>query len=267
MNYLGIEPKRPRVAVFDFTSCEGCELQLANKEDTLVDFLGAIEIVRFREISSAVGDDYDVAFIEGAITRGDEIDRLLRIRAQAKTLVALGSCACFGGVNRLKNAYDLNDANRAVYGDEPQETLLTRAVHELVVVDLSIPGCPVSKAELERIVQHLVWEIPFTFPAYPVCLDCKHRFTVCAMEKGELCLGPITRAGCEAPCPAGGLACWGCRGPADDPNYAEFLNIVRERGFDPREIKERLEFFGGFDGVAPALCEPTAEHPAGEEKR
>ena len=112
MKYLGIEPNRPRIAVFDFTSCEGCELQLANKEETLAEFLSAIKIVNFREVSSADEGDYDIALIEGAISRSDEVERIRAIRARAKVLVAMGSCACFGGVNKQKNAYNLEEANR-----------------------------------------------------------------------------------------------------------------------------------------------------------
>ena len=247
MKYLGIEPARPRIAVFDFTCCEGCELQLANKEQTLGAFLQAVDVVNFREISSVRGQDYEIAFIEGSITRSDEVERLMRIREQARLLVALGSCACFGGVNRIKNTHDLVQANREVYGDHPKPTLPVRSVSEVVEVDLEIPGCPVSKEEVERIVQHLVWDVPYQFPAYPVCLECKQRFTVCMFDKGQLCLGPITRAGCDAPCPAAGLGCWGCRGPAEEPNHDEFLRIARERGFSEREIQERLHFFGGFE--------------------
>jgi coenzyme F420-reducing hydrogenase gamma subunit len=247
MKYLGIEPTRPRIAVFDFTGCEGCELQLANKEETAADFLRAIEVVSFREISSAHSDDYDIALIDGAITRSDEVERLKTIRERAKVLVAMGSCACFGGVTRLKNAFDLDEANREVYGDLPKETLPTCAVKEIVRVDLEIPGCPVSKAEVERIVQHLIWGLDFQYPAYPVCFECKQRFTVCRFEMGQLCLGPITRAGCSAPCPAGGLGCWGCRGPSAECNREEFLKIARSRGFSDAEIEERLGFFGGFE--------------------
>jgi len=247
MKYLGIEPDCPRIAVFDFTSCEGCELQLANKEETLVDFLKAIDVVKFREVSSADGGDYDIALVEGAITREDEVERLKSIREKAAVLVAMGSCACFGGVNRLKNAYDLAAANQEVYGNDPKPTLPTRSLKEVIAVDLEIPGCPVSKAELERIVQHVIWGIPYHFPNYPVCLECKQRFSVCMFEKGQLCLGPITRGGCDAICPAGGLGCWGCRGPATDPNYEEFFSIARERGFSESEINERINFFGGFE--------------------
>jgi coenzyme F420-reducing hydrogenase gamma subunit len=247
MKYLGIEPIKPRIAVFDFTCCEGCELQLANKEETLADFLRAVEVVNFREVSSEDRHDYEIAFIEGAISRSDEVERLLRIREQARVLVSLGTCACFGGVNRLKNAYDLVAANREVYGDFPKTTQQVRAVKDVVDVDLEIPGCPVSKSEVERIVQHLIWDVAYTFPAYPVCLECKQRFTVCMFDRGQLCLGPITQAGCDAPCPAAGLGCWGCRCPAEDPNFDEFLEITRRNGFDEREVEERVRFFGGFD--------------------
>ena len=250
MKYLGIEPYRPRIAVFDFTSCEGCELQLANKEETLVPFLQAIDVVSFREVSSAHSDDYEIALVEGSITRADEVDRIKRIRKQAKVLVALGSCACFGGVHRLKNDIpDLDAANREIYGDLPKPTLPTRSLHQVVDVDLQIPGCPVSKAEVERIVQHLIWDVQYQFPASPVCLECKQRYTVCTFEKGQLCLGPITMGGCEAPCPAAGQGCWGCRGPAEEPNFSEFFNITQKKGFSRREVDERLHFFGGFEGI------------------
>ncbi|MFH2008187.1 MAG: NADH:ubiquinone oxidoreductase [bacterium] len=249
MKYLGIDPQKPRVGVFDFTGCEGCALQLANKEETLGPFLEAIEIVTFREISSDRGDDYQYAFIDGAISRADEVERLRRIRDQADVLVALGSCACFGGVSRAKNAFSIEEANREVYGDQPKESWPTRAIQEVVPVDLEIPGCPVSKAEVERIVQHVALGIPYASQVYPVCLECKQRFTVCQFDLGELCLGPITRGGCEAPCPAGGLGCWGCRGPAAEPNYDEYFKAVRERGFAENLLQERLRFFGGFEGI------------------
>lgn len=249
MRYLGLKEKRPRVAVYDFTGCEGCELQLANKEETVVDFIKAIEIVAFREISSADGGTPDIALMEGAISRLDEVERLKAIRKRSELLVAIGSCACFGGVNRMKNCFDLDEANREVYGDKPKDTIAARPIRDVVQVDMEIPGCPVSKAEVERIVQHLIWDVPYHFLSYPVCLECKQRYTVCLFEKGQLCLGPITRAGCNAPCPAGGLGCWGCRGPSEDPNYEGFFSLAKENGYSQEEIAERVGFFGGFQGV------------------
>lgn len=249
MRYLGIARAKPKVAVFDFTSCGGCELQLLNKERTLGPFLQSLEIVRFREASSVAGEGFEVAMVEGAITRRDEVECLERIRRQAKVLVALGSCACFGGVARLKNAYDLAEANREVYGDEPKDTGPARPLQDFVAVDLAIPGCPVSKDEVERVVWHVALDVPFELTVYPVCVDCKQRFVECLMDQGQLCLGSIARAGCEAPCPAGGLGCWGCRGPAPEANFQEFLALARERGFSEKEIDERLGFFGGFEAL------------------
>jgi coenzyme F420-reducing hydrogenase gamma subunit len=254
MKYLGIEPVRPRVAVFDFTGCQGCQLQLANKEETLGAFLSRIEIVNFREISSEESDDYEIAFIDGAVTRSDEVLRLEKIRERAEVLVAMGSCACFGGVNRMKNAFDLEQANAEVYGDKPKETERTRAIKEVVDVDLEIPGCPTSKAEVEAIVRHVVMDVPYRFPVYPVCVECKRRFVTCLFDLGQLCLGSITRAGCDAPCPAGGLGCFGCRGPAQDCNLAEFHALTERRGFSQDEVRERLGFFGGFEGMT---CKST----------
>ena len=247
MQYLGIDPQKPKIAVFDFTSCEGCELQIANKEESLDHFLSLIEVVNFREVSSEKRQDYDIAFIEGSITREDEVERIKDIRSKAKILVALGSCACFGGVNRLKNNYDLDAANKEVYGDMPKPSLAVRSVSEVVEVDLQIPGCPVSKAEVERAVQQLVWGLSYIPPRYPVCIECKRRFTVCAYDRGLMCMGPITMAGCDAPCPAAGVGCWGCRGPTDDANFEEFCSMVREHGFSEEEIIERMGFFGGFE--------------------
>lgn len=249
MKYLGIEQKKPKIAVFDFTSCEGCQLQLVNKEETLADFLNAVEVVNFREASSAKSDDYDVALIEGAVSRNDEVKRLTAIREKAKLVVALGTCACFGGINKLKNEFDIIEINKEVYGKDAKETLWVRSVGDVIQVDLEIPGCPVSKSEVEAIIRHVIWDIPFSFPVYPVCVECKQRFNSCVMEKGQLCLGPITRGGCNAPCPIGGTGCWGCRGPATDPNYDSFFAITAEKGFAKTEVEDRMRFYSAFKEV------------------
>jgi len=246
LKYLSVEPKKLKVAFFDFTCCEGCQLQIANKEDTLLEFLGYIDIINFREISSYRGDDYDIAFIEGAVSRQDEIIRLKKVRNQAKVLVAYGSCACFGGVNQLKNDWEIDALNREVYGHLPKDTQKVQKIKDIVKVDFEIPGCPVTKAEVEKIVQHISLGIEFSYKKYPVCVECKHRFIPCLFDLGELCLGPITKAGCDATCPSNRTGCWGCRGPADEANMDYFLKILKEKKFNKRDIKEKLDFFGAF---------------------
>ena len=249
MKYLGIQPQKVKIGVFDFTCCEGCQLQLANKEDSLVDFLSLVEVINFREVSSARGQDYDIALIEGSISREDEVERLKEIRAKAKVLVALGTCACYGGVNSLKNSYPLDDVVKEVYADRKVETMPVKRVSEVVKVDLEIPGCPVSKSEVENIVVNIVTSSQINLPKHPVCVECKQKLNTCVVDLGQICLGPVTRAGCGAVCPTGKTACLGCRGPAEDANYDSLMEVLQAKGHSKAAIEERLRFYNAFSGV------------------
>ena len=246
MNHLGFKIDKMKIGSFDFTCCEGCQLQLANKESTLPDFLGLLDIRNFREISSERHDDYDIALVEGSITRSDEIERLKTIRAQASVLVAFGSCACFGGVNNLKNRIPAEEVIKGVYGDKPIETMPSTKISDIVLVDFMIPGCPVSKDEVERVVIGIVTRSLNNLPIYPVCVDCKQRLNTCLFDLGEVCLGPITKAGCDAVCPSGKTPCLGCRGPADEINFPSFLQLVKEKGLSEDDMREKLTFYNGF---------------------
>jgi coenzyme F420-reducing hydrogenase gamma subunit len=252
MKYLGVELYKPKVAFFDFTGCEGCQLTVFNKENTLVDFLSLVEVVNFREAISDRGENYEIAFIEGAITREDEIARLKKIRLKAKVLVAMGSCACFGGVNQLRNKYENNLAwvKNEVYGEHPIETNKSvAAAEDIVPVDLRIYGCPPSKAEIEKIVQAIVLKKKYKYPKYPVCMECKANENICLYDIGKMCLGPITRAGCGATCANARRGCFGCRGLADEPTVEQMNAIMQREGFSKEQIFEKMSIFGGFKGL------------------
>lgn len=249
MNYLGIPLEKPKVAFFGFTGCEGCQLQIANKEETLGDLLGVVEVMTFRLISSDKDDDYDIAFVEGSITTQDEVARLQKIRAQAKILVAMGACANLGGVNNLRSRFPLQETTRNVYGDHAVASGAVRRVADVVAVDLEMPGCPISKAEFEWLVRNLILGIEPQFPRYSVCVECKQRLNSCVLDLGRICLGPVTRAGCNAVCPRNRCGCWGCRGPADGANFESLVQILRDHGFPERKIAERAGFFNAFSDV------------------
>ena len=75
---------KPKVAFFDFASCEGCQLEALNlAPQELLDLLAAVDIVQFREAMSEKSDDYSIAFVEGSITRESDIPRIQKIRQQA----------------------------------------------------------------------------------------------------------------------------------------------------------------------------------------
>ena len=226
-----------------------------NNEASLLDFLSLVEVVQFREAMTEKRDDYQIAFVEGSVTRSDQVARLVEIRQRAKVLVAFGSCACFGGVNQLKNRFADSDwVKREVYGSFPIDTDTVRPLRAVVPVDLEIYGCPVKKEDVERIVTDLVLGKTVCHPKYPVCMDCKANENICLFDLGEPCLGPITRGGCDAWCPNNRLGCWGCRGPAEVANVAELQRIMTEHGFSAETMLDRLECFGGFGAYTEELA-------------
>jgi coenzyme F420-reducing hydrogenase gamma subunit len=249
MKYLGIPLEKPRVGLFGFTGCEGCQLQIANKEETLGDLFGSIEVMDFRLISSDKHDGYDIAFVEGSITTNIDAARLKKIRDQAKILVAMGACACFGGIHKLRERFTLADTLEEVYGTHPVDTGPVRKVSDVVSVDIELPGCPISKPEFEWLIKQLILGLDPQFPQYPVCVECKQRLNSCVFDMGMMCLGPVTRAGCNAICPRNHLGCWGCRGPSEEANYESLIQILREKGFSERQIAERAHFFNAFSGI------------------
>lgn len=249
MKYLGIELTKPKVAVFGFTGCEGCQLQLANNEQNLKDLFGLIDVVDFRLISSDKLDNFEIAFVEGSITTAHEIQAIKAIRSQAKVLIAMGACACLGGVNNLRARFQIPDVVAEVYGEHKIETGPVRRVADVVPVDLELPGCPISKPEFEWLVRQLILGIEPHFPRYSVCVECKQRINTCVIDMGTLCLGPITMAGCDAVCPRNRAGCWGCRGPVEEANYESLVDVLREHGFTDAQIAERASFFNAFAGV------------------
>ena len=261
MKYLGIPLEKPKVGVFGLTGCEGCQLQISNKEETLGDLLSLIEVRNFRLISSDKHDDYDIAFVEGSVTREDEVERLKKIRKQAKVLVAMGACACLGGVHNLRSRFPLAEASEVVYGDYPIESGPVRRVSDVVPVDIELPGCPINKSEFEWLVRYLTLGLEPQFPQYPVCVECKQRLNTCVLDMGILCMGPVTRGGCDAICPRNHFGCWGCRGPAEEANYESLVQILRDHGFSDREIAERAAFFNAFSGVEAVPVLETSSQP------
>jgi sulfhydrogenase subunit delta len=206
--------KKKRIAFFDFACCEGCQLQIANLGELLLSILDIVDVVTFREVMSEKSEDYDIAIIEGSITTPHDIERIKDIRSKAKTLIAYGSCAAIGGVNGMKNKFDLDEIRRYVYGDKADwfDSVKTMAVSQVVPVDYFIYGCPVYPPEIIKILKYAIQDIPFTVKDEAVCVECKLNENECMYDKGLTCLGPVTKAGCNSWCINNGNICYGCRG-------------------------------------------------------
>jgi len=238
--------KAPKVAFFDFACCEGCQLQVANLGETLLELLGFLDLVEFRETMSERWDGiYDIAIIEGSITTPHDVERIRRIRQRSKTLVAYGSCATIGGVNGMKNSFDLEEILRYVYGEEARffATLPTRPVHEVVPVEYFVHGCPVCQPEFLEVLKCALLGIPYHVPDVAVCVECKFNENVCFYERGLTCLGPITRAGCNSWCINHGNICYGCRGMVSNPNEQGFLEVLERYGVYVEFLTKRMDMY------------------------
>lgn len=244
---------KPKVAFFDFTCCEGCQLDALNIEgQDLVDLVSAIDIVEFREVATGVADDYDVAFVEGSVSRESEIPRLKDIRERADVVIALGACAHIGGINCLKNHLPMDEALEIVYGDDAKyyDTIPARPISAVIPVDFTVPGCPINTAELLRIVKELLLGKTPELPNYPVCVECKMAGNVCVFEHGRTCLGPVIRAGCNAVCVTAGRHCWGCRGLVDDPNIDSQKDVLTKYGLTVDQVVEKFKIYNTYTEVA-----------------
>jgi coenzyme F420-reducing hydrogenase gamma subunit len=224
--------KKPKLAVWKFSSCDGCQLSLLDCEDELLTLAGAVDIAYFVEASSATKPGpYDVSLVEGSITTEEEAERIRRVRRQSKVLVTIGACATAGGIQALKNYADAREYVSAVYATpEYVSTLATSTpIADHVEVDHELRGCPVNKRQLLEVLAALLHGRRPNLPTYSVCFECKRRGTTCiAVANGATCLGPVTQAGCGALCPAFARGCFGCFGPMESANLAA-LHVPDER--------------------------------------
>jgi sulfhydrogenase subunit delta len=245
---------KPKVAFFSFASCEGCQLQVLNCEDEMLDILGAVDIVNFREAIDDRNDDYAIAFVEGAFTRECDRAELEHIRKCAKVVVAFGACADTGGLNVLKNYRGTAESMKKVYGESARwyESIDARPISDVIKVDATIHGCPPHKREFLEVVKSVLAGRTPIIPAYPVCVECKLKENVCLYHKGQFCMGVVARAGCTAWCPSYGGRCYACRGLISDPNNNAAKDVLAEAGLTLPQVMHEFRFFNGvFDAAEP----------------
>ena len=254
-------PRKPKLAVWKFASCDGCQLSLLNCEDELLALVGEVEIAHFLEATSAVQPGpYDLSLVEGSITTAADEQRIREIRRVSKRLVTIGACATAGGIQALRNFHDVDDFMAAVYAS-PQyiSTLSTSTpISAHVQVDFELHGCPIDRGQLLEVISALLRGRRPDVRPHSVCVECKRRGTVCVMvAHGTPCLGPVTHAGCGAICPAYHRGCYGCFGPKETPNAASLNARWRELGADDRDL---LRVYRTFNAGAEPFRVAAEEH-------
>jgi len=244
---------KPKLGVFGLTGCAGDQLVILNCEDELLQLTELVDIKDFLMASSAndTACKLDVALVDGAVLSKKDEDRLKQIRERSGLLVALGTCAVWGGVATMDRYDDRSERLAEVYGDmgSRYDTMPAKALHEVVKVDLNITGCPIEKGQLVAAVASLLQGDPPVYPQYPVCTECRMKENNCLLiEQGKFCCGSLTVAGCAARCTSLNIPCVGCRGPAADANIPSALAMFAEKGYGNEEIAARLRTFAPLAG-------------------
>lgn len=252
---------RPKLAVWKFSSCDGCQLQLLDLEDELLGLAAAVDIAFFLEATRATArGPFDLSLVEGSITTRHDAERIRKVRRQSRVLVAIGACANSGGIQALKNIADHHAFIKYVYPrPEYVDTLATSTgIADHVPVDLELRGCPVDRHQLLEVVSaYLAGRRP-NIAHTAVCTDCKRRGLPCVMVAGgQPCLGPVTHAGCGALCPGVGRGCYGCFGPKETPNTAALMKEYAALGRSGGAIRDGLRL---FNANADPFREEAARH-------
>ena len=242
--------RKPKLAVWKFASCDGCQLSLLDCEDELLTVAGEIEIAYFREASSAtVKGPYDLSLVEGSITTPHDAERIHKVRRASKYLVTIGACATAGGIQALRNFQDVKAFTSIVYAKpEYIETLRkSTAIADHVFVDFELRGCPINKQQLLEVISAFLHGRKPNVPNYSVCLECKRRGTVCVMvAQGIPCMGPVTHAGCGAICPAYNRGCYGCYGPMESPNPESLSAWWQRLGVSEADLVRAYRTFNAY---------------------
>ena len=250
---------RPRLAVWKFASCDGCQLTLLNCEDELLELAGAVEIGYFPEATRAVVDGpYDVSLVEGSVTTPSDLERIQEVRAASRRLVTIGACATAGGIQALRNFADVEEFTSIVYAHPEYISTLGTAtpISAHVPVDYELRGCPIDRGQLLEVIAAFVQRRKPRVADESVCMECKRRGTVCVtVAHGTPCLGPVTLVGCGALCPAYDRGCYGCFGPAGTANTASLAHRLVDLGMPRRDVGR---VFRTFHAGSPAFADESA---------
>ncbi len=242
--------RKPKVAVWKFASCDGCQLSLLDCEDELLSVANAVDIAYFPEASGAIKKGpYDVSLVEGSITTSHDDGRIQKVRRSSKLLITIGACATAGGIQALRNFKDAKELISMVYASPAYIETLEKStpISHHVKVDYQLQGCPINKRQLVELISALLNERKPNISAHSVCLECKLRGTVCVMvAHGTPCMGPVTHAGCGAICPSYLRGCYGCYGPKETPNTASLSSWMTRLGLKDDDIMRSFRTFNAY---------------------
>jgi len=205
---------RKTLTFYSLTCCNGCKLEAIGHFDSFQKLLNFYDISEFSSNDETITPS-NISIIEGNPGDQEQENLLRRIRKHSDIVIAVGACANMGGVQSIRN----NLPKKLINQDK------VKTIIDIIKVDYTIPGCPINHQELYQCLIDLYWgKIPTPFEL-PVCFECRKNENDCLIKNKKLCLGPITRGGCNSICVNNGGPCLGCRGQISQNNSVKIAEI------------------------------------------
>lgn len=254
--------RKPKLAVWKFASCDGCQLSLLDCEDELLSLAREVQIAYFPEgFREVIRGPYDISLVEGSITTPHDAERIHKVRRRSKTIIAIGACATAGGIQGLRNFKDVREFTRIVYAKPEYIDTLNKStpISDHIRVDYELRGCPISKDQLIEVMSAFLNFRKPNIPSHSVCMECKRKGNICVtVAHGTPCLGPVTQAGCGALCPSYNRGCYACFGPKETPNTASLSQWWNDR-LGVKEV-DIMRAFRGFNACAEPFRKESEAH-------
>ncbi|MBW3014488.1 hypothetical protein KY335_04600 [Candidatus Woesearchaeota archaeon] len=247
--------KKPVIGIFSFTCCEGCQFTILFI-DGILDLMNQADFQYFHLVKEKNRKaKFDLAIVEGAITTEREVRKLKEIRKKSKHLIAIGACACNGGIPSMKNFIEREKLEKYVYNQQMlKDSIPATGIGDHVKVDYYMYGCPILKTEFINFYNYFIksGKIPPEPQLGPVCDECPRRGKDCLLLKKQPCLGPITKKGCGAPCPQENIPCYLCRSPLPKADFPAEIELFKSFGLKEQDIINKLQHFQNIE--MPKTC-------------
>ncbi len=236
-----------KIGIYGISGCAGCLLSVLF-EDCFKQLVKLVDIKAFPLIKEdSYKGEFDYVFIEGTVCFDEDIVMLNELRKKSKYIIALGACACVGGVPSIKNFLDSEKTMKLVYPVYNHlKSESPTPIDKHIKVDYYLPQCPPNKEEIIEFVKFIATGREFKPYREPVCFECRKKGNLCLLTKNEICLGPITNGGCDAICPSNFVSCYGCRGPCKDANIKAYLDMLKEMGYTDKNMHDKMNTFAGL---------------------